>query len=104
MLETDARVALIRDWLSRELRLQVARIERCELPALLPGVLQRGRLRRDGCAAREGGRAAVPEGVAAACVARGARPARARDRRRARTPAARGSRRDAVSRAARGGR
>jgi len=27
MLETDARVALIRDWLSRELRLKVARIE-----------------------------------------------------------------------------
>src|SRR5437763_4317625 len=27
MLETDARVALIRDWLSRELRLKVTRIE-----------------------------------------------------------------------------
>src|SRR5205085_348078 len=27
MLETDARVALIRDWLARELRLKVARIE-----------------------------------------------------------------------------
>jgi len=27
MLETDARVALIRDWLSRELRLKVARVE-----------------------------------------------------------------------------
>src|SRR5256886_8022841 len=45
-----------------------AGIERREFPALLPRVLRRCHLRRDGCASGQGGRASVSEGVAPARV------------------------------------
>ena len=98
MLETDARLALIQDWLSRELRLPVASAS-SRPPAMPVSAVTSARfaahehLHRHGCAAGQGGRAPVPEGVAAARVPRRARAARARARRGARAAAARGPRR-----------
>ena len=83
MLETDARLALIQDWLTSALRLAVARgrtgLQRRQFSALFPRFYAGRDLHRHGCAGGQGGRAALPQGHArcwspSACTCRTCTP------------------------------